>query len=146
MRRWNGWGDDTIDVVLNEDALAFLAGRIGPGQAPLDASFDDACAAIAPSRLAPHPLVDMLGRRCAPCMHSARACPTGCACATAAWAPCPTASPFPRAPRKCANCWPTPPRNGASVIPYGGGTSVAGHLTVLGERPRCASTCGACAR
>ena len=58
MRRWNGWGDDTIEADLNAQALAFLAERIGPGRTPVDASFEQACAAIPASRLAPHPLVD----------------------------------------------------------------------------------------
>ena len=25
MRRWNGWGDDTIEFALDADALGFLA-------------------------------------------------------------------------------------------------------------------------
>ena len=28
MKRWNGWGEETIEYPLNDDALAFLAGRI----------------------------------------------------------------------------------------------------------------------
>ena len=58
MKRWNGWGDDAIQFELGADALAFLRERIGPGAAPADASFEQACAAVAPSRLAPHRLVD----------------------------------------------------------------------------------------
>src|SRR4051812_37629314 len=59
MRRWNGWGDDSIDFALGADALAFLEGRIGAGTPQRDASFDQACAGIAASRLAPHRLVDV---------------------------------------------------------------------------------------
>ena len=58
MRRWNGWGDESIEVALGPEAQAFLAGRLGPGLAPQDASFDAACAALPPGRLPPHPLVD----------------------------------------------------------------------------------------
>jgi len=59
MRRWNGWGDDTINAELNPDALAFLRQQIGATEAPQDASLEAALAQVAqqPSRLPPHPLV-----------------------------------------------------------------------------------------
>src|ERR1700740_3266014 len=57
MRRWNGWGDDTIEFALGEDALAFLAQRIGKGTPFADAPFERACAQLAPSRLPPHRLI-----------------------------------------------------------------------------------------
>ena len=31
MKRWNGWGDESITYALSEDALAFLRERLGPG-------------------------------------------------------------------------------------------------------------------
>ena len=58
MRRWNGWGDDTIEVALGEEALAFLREGIGAGTAPRDAAFDALCASLPPGRLPPHALVD----------------------------------------------------------------------------------------
>src|SRR5476649_2925286 len=57
MRRWNGWGDDTINFELNADALAFLAQQIGSGTPVADAAFEQACAQIRPTRLAPHRLI-----------------------------------------------------------------------------------------
>ena len=134
MRRWNGWGDDTIDAVLNEDALAFLAGRIGPGQAPLDASFDDACAAIPPSRLAPHPLVDSAAPVRA--LHAlGQSLPDWLRLRHGRLGPVPDGVAFPESAAQVRELLAYAAANGASVIPYGGGTSVAGHLTVLGERP-----------
>ena len=58
MKRWNGWGEETVEYPLHDDALAFLASRIGPGKAVHDASFDAACASLAESRLPAHALVD----------------------------------------------------------------------------------------
>lgn len=129
MRRWNGWGDDTIDVALNEDALAFLAARIGPGQAPLDARFEQACGAIAPSRLAAHPLIDSapavralhaLGQSLPDWLRLRHgrlgAVPDGVAC--------------PESAAQVRELLAYAAAHGASIIPYGGGTSVAGHLTV----------------
>ncbi|MEJ6000157.1 FAD-binding oxidoreductase [Paucibacter soli] len=59
MRRWNGWGDDTINAELNPDALAFLRQQIGASEAPQDAALEAALAQVAaqPARLPPHPLV-----------------------------------------------------------------------------------------
>jgi alkyldihydroxyacetonephosphate synthase len=60
MRRWNGWGDDRVEVSLSEAARAFLADRIGPASAPRDARLDAVLASIdaQPSRLASHPGIE----------------------------------------------------------------------------------------
>lgn len=134
MRRWNGWGDDTIEVVLGEDALAFLAERIGPGQAPLDASFDDACAAIGPSRLAPHPLVDTAASVRA--LHAlGQSLPDWLRLRHGRLGAVPDGVAFPESAAQVRELLAYAAANGASVIPYGGGTSVAGHLTVSGGQP-----------
>jgi hypothetical protein len=58
MRRWNGWGDDTIEVALGEPALRFLAGRSAGHGAPRRRGLRGAVRALPPGRLPPHPLVD----------------------------------------------------------------------------------------
>ncbi len=58
MRRWNGWGDETIDAKLSSAALGFLRERIGEASAPNDASRDAVFARIPPSRLPDHRLVN----------------------------------------------------------------------------------------
>ncbi len=57
MRRWNGWGDETVTGVLAPEALAFLRERVGAPLRPQDASLAQACAAIPASRLPQHPWV-----------------------------------------------------------------------------------------
>lgn len=64
MRRWNGWGDDTVQAVApNEGAMAFLRERIGLAQPPSDATLEAAIAAVRPSAFAGsltlHPLVSL---------------------------------------------------------------------------------------
>jgi alkyldihydroxyacetonephosphate synthase len=134
MRRWNGWGDDTIDVALNDDALAFLEARIGAGQAPVDARFDDACAAIAPSRLAQHRLVDT-----APSVRALHALgqslPDWLRLRHGRLGPVPDGVAFPESAAQVRELLAYAAANGASVIPYGGGTSVAGHLSVAAGPP-----------
>ncbi len=59
MRRWNGWGDDTIDHPVSENALEFLTAILGKGAPPKDADLTQVCAAVdlQKSRLPPHSLV-----------------------------------------------------------------------------------------
>lgn len=57
MRRWNGWGDEAIEVALDGAALDFLRERLGAGIEPVDASLAQACAAIPGSRLPAHRLL-----------------------------------------------------------------------------------------
>ncbi|MGG7604128.1 FAD-binding oxidoreductase [Massilia sp. BKSP1R2A-1] len=130
MRRWNGWGDDGIDMALGEEALAFLTSRIGPGTAPQDASFDAACAALQPGRLPAHPLVDAtpqtrlrhaLGQSLPDWLRlrhgRVHAAPDGVG--------------YPECSEQVRSLLDFAAASGADVIPYGGGTSVAGHLGVI---------------
>jgi len=64
MRRWNGWGEDSISATVSPEAAAFINAAIGPGATPRDATLEDVCLRIdreQPSRLgrggALHPLI-----------------------------------------------------------------------------------------
>ena len=59
MRRWNGWGDDSVEFAVNPEALAFLQERLGEGVLQQDASKSSVIATVAASRLPPHPLIDI---------------------------------------------------------------------------------------
>ena len=135
MRRWNGWGDDTMEFALDADALDFLAQRIGAGTPVADAGHAQACAQIPPSRLAPHRLVDTdpaqrlrhaLGQSLADWLRLRYGvidtAPDGVA--------------FPESVADVRELLAYAGRFDVALIPHGGGTSVAGHLTVAaGERP-----------
>ena len=135
MRRWNGWGDDAVRQALAPAAVDWLRAAIGPGHAGADAALDEMLARIPASRLAADPLVsidprarlsvamgesyrDWICKRCG----ELPAVPDG-----VAW---PESSGEVRALLDLAQ------RRGWIVIPYAGGTSVAGHLDVpVGGRP-----------
>ncbi|MBI3283857.1 MAG: FAD-binding oxidoreductase [Burkholderiales bacterium] len=135
MRRWNGWGDDTIEFALNGDALAFLQQRIGAATPFADASLEQTCRGVPPSRLAPHALIDTrpetrmrnsLGQSLPDWLKmrygKIGAFPDGVA--------------FPESGEQVRALLDYASACGAAVIPYGGGTSVVGHLTVpAGEQP-----------
>jgi len=129
MKRWNGWGDDTVDVVLNGEALAFLEQRIGQGRPPVDAGFDDACAAIRASRLAPHALIDTTPATRA--LHAlGQSLPDWLRLRHGRLGAVPDGVAFPESAEQVRALLLHAERCGAAVIPYGGGTSVAGHVNV----------------
>jgi alkyldihydroxyacetonephosphate synthase len=134
MRRWNGWGDDAVEFALNEEALAFLAQRIGAGKPVADAGFEQACAQIAESRLPPHRLIDTspevrlrnaLGQSLPDWLRLRYgvigAAPDGVA--------------YPESAQDVRDLLDYAQQYGVALIPQGGGTSVAGHLTAPGGLP-----------
>ena len=58
MRRWNGWGDETVETHLPDGARDFLRERVGEATAPSDAALASILAQVAPSRLPEHRLVN----------------------------------------------------------------------------------------
>jgi alkyldihydroxyacetonephosphate synthase len=134
-RRWNGWGDDAVEIALNEDALAFLGQRIGPGMPPGDASLEQVCSGIPPSRLAPHPGIDSSAQtrlrnglgQSLPDWLKLRYGKVGTL---------PDGVAFPESGEQVRDLLAYAGHHKVALIPYGGGTSVVGHLTAQqGERP-----------
>jgi alkyldihydroxyacetonephosphate synthase len=135
MKRWNGWGEETFEYPLNDDALAFLASRIGPGTAVQDASFDAACASLAPSRLPEHPMIDATP---ATRLRNAlgQSLPDWLKLRYGRIGTAPDGVAYPESAQQVRELIDFAQRNGVSLIPQGGGTSVAGHLTApAGSKP-----------
>ena len=57
MRRFNGWGDDSIAHSIPASAIPKLDEWVGPGTHPLDAKLDKMIAAVPEFRPPDHPLV-----------------------------------------------------------------------------------------
>ena len=129
MRRWNGWGDESVEFALNEDALGFLRERIGSSTSISDASFAEACAKVAPSALEAHPLIDT-----APAVRVMNALgqslPDWLKLRYGQIGNVPDGVAFPESGEQVRELLDFAAHTDAIVIPYGGGTSVAGHLTV----------------
>jgi alkyldihydroxyacetonephosphate synthase len=134
MRRWNGWGDDTIEVPVGEGALRFLEQKLGAGTGPVDAGFDAVCAQLAPSRLPPHPLVDA-----APAVRLTHALgqslPDWLRLRYGRIDAAPDGVAFPESAEQVRELLRFAIGAGAAVVPYGGGTSVCGHLDAAPGRP-----------
>ena len=129
MRRWNGWGDDTIDFSINADALAFLQQRIGEGKAPVDVTQAKACSAVPASRLPPHPLVD-ISAEVRMRNSLGQSLPDWLKMRFGKIEHFPDGVAFPESGEQVRELLTYAKACGAAVIPYGGGTSVVGHLSV----------------
>jgi alkyldihydroxyacetonephosphate synthase len=146
MRRWNGWGDDSIEFALNEDALAFLAQRIGKGVPFADASFEQACAQLAPSRLeargagalAGQPRHRLIDTTPAVRLRNAlgHSLPDWLRLRHGVIDTAPDGVAYPEGADDVRELIAYASQANVVLIPQGGGTSVAGHLTApAGERP-----------
>ena len=134
MRRWNGWGDDTIEVPIGEGALRFLEEKLGAGTGPRDADFEAVRAQLAPSRLRPHPLVDTT-----PAVRLTHALgqslPDWLRLRYGRIGAAPDGVAFPESADEVRDLIRFAVDAGAAVVPYGGGTSVCGHLDAARDRP-----------
>ena len=138
MRRWNGWGDDTIQYPLSPRALAFLREAVGEAEPPRDASLAKVLATIPLSRLQGLPgnhliQVDERDR-----LKHARgqSLPDWVALRSGRIAAFPDGIAYPLSTGDVAKLLDYAARVDARVIPYGGGTSVVGHINPEpGNRP-----------
>jgi len=135
MRRWNGWGDDTIAFELHDEALDFLAQRIGKGLATVDATLEQACAQIAPSRLPAHRLIDTSAEvRLRNAL--GQSLPDWLRLRYGVIGMAPDGVAYPESAQDVRELLGYARQCGALVIPQGGGTSVAGHLAApAGAQP-----------
>jgi len=129
VRRWNGWGDEAVSVPLGPEARSFLDRALGPGRPGPDATLEAALASLPPSALPEaHPLVTIEpGER----LRHARgqSLPDWIALRSGrlGWAPDGVAHPADR--DGIRGLFRFAAERGCRLIPYGGGTSVTGHLT-----------------
>ena len=135
MRRWNGWGDDSDNYVLTDDARAFVRGRVGDGKPRLDASLEAALRSVPDSRINGSTIfsTDPAVR-----LHHARgqSFPDWIAMKAGRMGPYADGVASPASHDEAAAALTEAKKLGAVVIPYGGGTSVVGHLNVpVTDRP-----------
>jgi alkyldihydroxyacetonephosphate synthase len=127
MRRWNGWGDQALTYPLPPLALCFLEEALGPGTPPQDATLANVLRAVPRSRLPVHPLVipDVEVRLRHACGQSL---PDWVALRSGRIPAFPDGVAFPSSEEEVAQLITFAARVGAHLIPYGGGTSVVGHV------------------
>ncbi len=127
MRRWNGWGDDTVVYPLPASAARFLQARVGAGLAPSDVTLEQVISAVPPSRLPAHPMVsdDRLDR----VKHvRGQSLADWIAVRSGRIAVFPDGTAYPTTQAQVGDLIRYAQAVGACIIPYGGGTSVVGHI------------------
>ena len=130
MRRWNGWGDDKTSYPLPSGAAEKLAEWVGTGTPPSDVTLPEVVAQVPPSRLPDHPLVDRdgLGRM----RHTrGQSLPDWVALRSGRVETFPDGVAHPRNDQDVRTLLNYAKETGARLIPYGGGTSVVGHVNPL---------------
>ncbi|MCG8535199.1 MAG: FAD-dependent oxidoreductase, partial [Pseudomonadales bacterium] len=127
MKRWNGWGDENNHHPLKPEALAFLKQQIGVGQPLRDARLDAVIQTVPDSRLPSHPLIshDKEQR-----VRHARgqSLPDWLAMRSGDFECFPDGVAFPEINDHVKQLLRFAVENQIEVIPYGGGSSVVGHI------------------
>jgi alkyldihydroxyacetonephosphate synthase len=128
MRRWNGWGDESNMMDLAASGKRMIEGFIGPGQPLSDASLASVVEQVPASRLAEHPILDLSPETRV--RHArGQSFPDWLAMRSGAFEFFPDAVALPETSEQVQELIQLAKELDAIVIPYGGGTSVAGHIT-----------------
>lgn len=127
MKRWNGWGDDAITYPLHDGPKRFLEELVGPGRPPRDAPLKEVLSTVPPSRLPAHPLVSIDPEDRV--RHSrGQSLPDWIALRSGSIPAFPDGVAYPSTDADVRNLILYAKSLDARVIPYGGGTSVVGHI------------------
>ena len=127
-RRWNGWGEQDIDVPLSAHAAELFAERIGAATVPNDADMATVLAAVPASRLPDHPLVTTDAEQ--RLRHSrGESFPDWIAKRHGQIDSFPDGVAYPENNEQVRELLDWAKQQSVAVIPWGGGTSVVGHLT-----------------
>lgn len=129
MKSWNGWGDErnNLDFQLSKAGRVFIESRIGAGKPLPDASLAQVVAQVPESRIPQHELIstDAEDR----VRHSrGQSIPDWLAMRSGDFGVFPDGVAFPETTEQVSNLIKFAYDNDIVVIPYGGGTSVCGHI------------------
>lgn len=130
MRRWNGWGDEKNEFPLKPEGLAFIRARLGEARPLPDAPLAAVMAQVPVSRLPDHPLVSTDPEERV--RHArGQSLPDWLAMRSGEFGLFPDGVAWPKNTQDVRALLDWCMRERIVVIPYGGGTSVVGHITPL---------------
>jgi alkyldihydroxyacetonephosphate synthase len=128
MRRWNGWGDESVNDELPAGGAAAIERVLGPAVPPRDASLANVVAGVPETRLPRHRLVDADAE--VRVRHArGQSLPDWVALRTGRLGEIPDGVAFPNEAAEVGELLAWAAAVGARVVPYGGGTSVVGGVT-----------------
>lgn len=127
MKRWNGWGEESTHYPLPQPAARYLLEHVGEGCPAQDAGLEEVLSAILPSRLPAHPLVDTSTFE--RLSHArGQSLPDWIALRSGHIGAFPDGVAYPAASEDVRSLIAYAQKHDLILIPYGGGTSVAGHI------------------
>jgi len=135
MKRWNGWGNIRTDYPLPEVGLDYLKGKLGKLEPLVDSSMESILSTLPASRLPAHPLIstDPETRLRHTCGQSL---PDWVALSSGRIEAFSDGVAFPEDTEDVGDLLRFARASSLRVIPYGGGTSVVGHINPLpGDSP-----------
>jgi alkyldihydroxyacetonephosphate synthase len=130
MRRWNGWGDESETAQLGEGGQAFLERRLGPGTPPRDATLADVVATVRDSRLPGSSTTLDLDPETRVRHARGQSFPDLIALRSGRLDAVPDAVAHPASAADLRAILDLARERGARLVPYGGGTSVVGGVSV----------------
>lgn len=132
MRRWNGWGEEETNYPLPEAAAQYLENLIGEGNPGPDVDISDVAASVPESKLWNHASIttDVESR-----IRHARgqSLPDWVALRSGQIKVFPDGVAYPMSQEEIRNLFSFAMENEVHLIPYGGGTSVVGHINPISE-------------
>ena len=130
MKRWNGWGDEknNLDFELSTSSRKFIENQIGQSTPLEDATLEDAVAKVPTSRSPQHRLINTDAET--RLRHSrGQSIPDWLAMRSGDFGTFPDGVAFPETSTDVQAILNFAQEQDLVVIPYGGGTSVCGHIT-----------------
>ncbi len=135
MQRWNGWGDESVRMDLVPAACELLRERVGEGRAPLDCSLEKLLEQVPKSLLGSHALVTVDPKSRLDHGHG-QSLPDWIRLRSGTLKRFPDGVALPTSVEQLDDLLRYAEERQAAIIPFGGGTSVVGHLEVPEtERP-----------
>src|SRR5690554_5951267 len=139
MRRWNGWGEESFNLELPAQGQNFLAERVGASHALEDVSLESVCAKVPESRLpADDTVAKLIDTSPETRVRHARgqSLADWLAMRSGEFGVFPDGVARPETSLDVQNLLHYAQAHNIELIPYGGGTSVAGHINPLaGDKP-----------
>ena len=130
MKRWNGWGDEknNLDFELSSSSRSFIEDRIGKSAPLKDATLEEALVKVPESRAPEHRLINTDAE--VRLRHSrGQSIPDWLAMRSGDFGTFPDGVAFPETSEDVQEILKYAQEKNLIVIPYGGGTSVCGHIT-----------------
>lgn len=133
MRRWNGWGDESVSYPIPASAYSFLDRLVGTGHKAIDIGLQSAIACVPKSRLHKHILVSTDPRT--RLLHArGQSFSDWIALRSGQIDSYPDGVAYPMSKQDVVDLLQFARRTGIHLIPYGGGTSVCGHVDPVKSR------------